>query len=120
MLTELKLKVGKTTEASSETVEKGVILAQSPVGGSKLQANMSVDITVSSGKAEDSSEGGSNGRFLLSAEAEKSDGTRVSVFSQKLSAQDMASKDYWIEYPAGTVVLHVLVNGQEQFSVTLG
>jgi serine/threonine-protein kinase len=139
MLTELKLKVGKTTDASSEMVDKGIILAQSPVAGSKLPANMSVDITVSTGKAEDSAEGGSNGRFLLSAdlfagqedssgsgvsgqvtvEAEKSDGTRETVFDQKLSAQDMASKDYWIEYPAGTVVLHVLVNGQEQFSVTL-
>ena len=31
----------------------------------------------------------------------------------------MASKDYWIEYPAGTVALHVLVDGEEQFSVTV-
>ena len=147
LLTDAKLKVGKTTEAPSETVEEGKILAQSPVGGSKLQANMSVDITVSSGKSEESTEEGTSGRFLLSAdlftgkgqdsqgsdnssgsapvsgqvkvEAEKSDGSRETVFDQKLSEKDMASKDYWIEYPAGTVALHVLVDGEEQFSVTV-
>ena len=123
------LELGEVSEAASSTVPAGKVIAQGMPQGTELPKGAKVDITISTGKPDESGQTAAGGRFLLSvdffgtSEAQTGRLTVVAdtdlgpqnLVDQVFSRTELTEKDTWIDYPVGTYRIRVLFNGEEQF-----
>lgn len=133
LLEEAGLSVGTVTRSTSFEVAEGRIIAQGIASGRQVSRGSAIAITISMGAYEGASSEDA-GAFLLNEELfggtsleeaqvkviARVNGENETLLDQRLSREQLAEKEIWVNYPVGTRAIQVLLDDTEILNISVG
>lgn len=133
LLEEAGLSVGTVTRSTSFEVAEGRIIAQGIASGRQVSRGSAIAITISMGAYEGASSEDA-GAFLLNEElfggtsleeaqvkvVARVNGENETLLDQRLSREQLAEKEIWVNYPVGTRAIQVLLDDTEILNISVG
>lgn len=133
LLEEAGLSVGTVTRSTSFEVAEGRIIAQGIASGRQVSRGSAIAITISMGAYEGASSEDA-GAFLLNEELfggtsleeaqvkviARVNGENETLLDQRLSREQLAEKEIWVNYPVETRAIQVLLDDTEILNISVG